>query len=325
MNSSEEEGQIKFYKRKISNNREFEYEMTDKIGEGTFGEVYIGIYKNKKYALKKMFYGNEKNGIPLTTLREIRILKKIRHENIITLVDIKRKGLILYIVFEYMKYDLNKLIEQRMFSILEIRNVIFQILKGIEYLHRIKYIHRDMKSSNILVDENLNIKIADFGLARTFNRDGYTPDLVTLWYRPPEMLFGSNNYSEKIDIWGIGCILGEMLVRVPIFKGKSEINQLEKIIQICGSINERTLPGVSLHPNFKKYNLPQAPNRLQTHFKEYDPVAVDLLSKLLIIDPNNRISSIEALNHDFFNREKFKRKSMEYLNNKKILNQRNID
>ncbi|KAG0441186.1 Cyclin-dependent kinase F-1 [Dictyocoela muelleri] len=406
MSDSHEEGEIKLYDELKNIKQKIDYKILHKIGEGTFGEVFFGRYKDQKYALKRIPYNkdnNENKGIPLPVIREIKILKRLKNKNIIRLYEVQREKFCLFMVFEYMNSDLHRTIQRINLSLDEIKNVMKQILKGVDYLHKLGIVHRDMKSSNILIDEHtLDVKIADFGLARYLddpnkskesvrfenvlkNCNGYdnseyeqcisndkkyiindiTPDdthnllissveknsydgtkiisskyqkndnsedsenkinkaarytagLVTLWYRPPEMLFGGEFYDEKIDIWGVGCIFGEILLGYPMFRGADEHDQLLKIINLCGTINERTLPGVSNHPDYKKYNLPQAPNRISYIFCNFDQIAVDLLSKLLFIDPQKRISASDALNHKFVGELKLKRRLSDSYKSKRV-------
>ncbi|KAG0419511.1 putative CTD kinase subunit alpha like protein, partial [Dictyocoela roeselum] len=152
------------------------------------------------------------------------------------------------------------------------------------------------------------------------NPPQYTAGLVTLWYRPPEMLFGSRYYDEKIDIWGVGCIFAEILFRKPIFQGADEYDQLLKIISVCGTINERTLPGVSNHPVYNEYKLPQGPNRISYVFRGFDPLSADLIGKLLCIDPRKRISGEKAVEHKFF--ECFKRRMPDTLKSKRVFSEK---
>ena len=192
-------------------------EILELVGKGTFGVVFkVKIKPNfqkeftrirEHYALKEILTENEKEGFPITAIREIMLLKRIKHENIIELDDIvfSNKENKVFLVFEYMEHDLAGLIDRNIhFSIPNIKYILYSLLKGLEYLHSNHILHRDIKSSNALINNKGDIKIADFGLAKMFNPKYLTNRVVTLWYRSPELLLGSNQYDASVDIWSIG-------------------------------------------------------------------------------------------------------------------------
>jgi len=220
------------------------YERVDQVGEGTFGKVYKARVKgtgkqnlnlkSEFVALKKILMENEKEGFPLTAIREIMILKRLNHKNIINLLEIvtskpseknKFRGNV-YLVFEYMEHDLSGLVGRKYdFTVPIIKTIMKQLLLGLEYLHDNNIIHRDIKGANILINNKGELKLADFGLARLYNPDNkipknYTNKVVTLWYRAPELLLGENNYGPAIDMWSVGCVFSELLTGQPAFKGK---------------------------------------------------------------------------------------------------------
>ncbi|XP_043494436.1 cyclin-dependent kinase 9-like [Polistes fuscatus] len=297
------------------------YEKILKIGQGTFGEVFKGIDKtnpNKFVALKKILT-EKKQEFPRTALREISLLKTLDHENVIQLIEVCRtKGTSesqyetsFYIVLEFCEYDLAGLLSNPnvKFTLGEIKKVLQQILNGLFYIHKRKVIHRDIKSANILIKKSGILKIADFGLARRFNEvkatktKGYTSKVVTLWYRPPELLLGSRMYGPPIDIWGVGCIMAEMWIRKPIMPGHTEQKQLVYISQMCGSITKKVWPKVTECPLYNKLNLPENQTRkVKESMGKFikDSNALDLLDKLLLLDPDKRIDAHDALDHDFF-------------------------
>jgi len=225
------------------------YQKVNQVGEGTFGKVYKAKLKNftKKtfhakgefVALKKILVENEREGFPITAIREIMILKKLNHPNIVSLYDIVTskanckngfKGNV-YLVFEYMEHDLSGLLAKKYdFSVPMIKCIVRQIFKGIEFMHSNNIMHRDLKPANILVNNQGEVKIGDFGLARYFspiNLSGiyskkYTNGVVTLWYRAPELLLGSSHYGPSLDVWSLGCMLAELVLGYPLFRGKSE-------------------------------------------------------------------------------------------------------
>ncbi|XP_019876610.1 cyclin-dependent kinase 9 [Aethina tumida] len=298
------------------------YEKVAKIGQGTFGEVFKAKDRrnsSKFVAMKKVLMDNEKEGFPITALREIRILQLLKHENVVNLIEIcrtkatqnNRYRSTFYLVFEFCEHDLAGLLSNVnvKFSLGEIKKVVQQLLNGLYYIHSNKILHRDMKAANVLITKNGVLKLADFGLARAFstNKSGmpnrFTNRVVTLWYRPPELLLGERNYGPPVDLWGAGCIMAEMWTRSPIMQGNSEQQQLTLISQLCGSITPAVWPDVENLELYRTMDLPQQQKRkVKERLKPYmkDPYACDLLDKLLVLDPSRRADSDTALNHDFF-------------------------
>ncbi|XP_063708176.1 cyclin-dependent kinase 9 [Culicoides brevitarsis] len=303
-------------------NESSKYEKVAKIGQGTFGEVFKAREKNhnKKFvAMKKVLMDNEKEGFPITALREIRILQLLKHENVVNLIEIcrtkatqnNRYRSTFYLVFDFCEHDLAGLLSNInvKFSLGEIKKVMQQLLNGLYYIHSNKILHRDMKAANVLITKNGVLKLADFGLARAFSvsKNGqpnkYTNRVVTLWYRPPELLLGDRNYGPPVDMWGGGCIMAEMWTRSPIMQGNTEQQQLVFISQLCGSLTPDVWPGVENLELYQKMELPMGHKRkVKERLRPYvkDQYGVDLLDKLLQLDPNERIDADTALNHDFF-------------------------
>ncbi|XP_005908506.2 cyclin-dependent kinase 9 [Bos mutus] len=297
------------------------YEKLAKIGQGTFGEVFKAKHRKtgQKVALKKVLMENEKEGFPITALREIKILQLLKHENVVNLIEICRtkaspynrcKGSI-YLVFDFCEHDLAGLLSNVLvkFTLSEIKRVMQMLLNGLYYIHRNKILHRDMKAANVLITRDGVLKLADFGLARAFSLaknsqpNRYTNRVVTLWYRPPELLLGERDYGPPIDLWGAGCIMAEMWTRSPIMQGNTEQHQLALISQLCGSITPEVWPNVDKYELFEKVELVKGQKRkVKDRLKAYvrDPYALDLIDKLLVLDPAQRIDSDDALNHDFF-------------------------
>ena len=298
------------------------YEKLAKIGQGTFGEVFKARDKqnrSKIVALKKVLMDNEKEGFPITALREIRILQLLNHENIVNLIEIcrskasqfNRHKSTFYLVFDFCEHDLAGLLSNFnvKFSLGEIKSVMKQLLNGLYYIHSNKIIHRDMKAANVLITRQGGLKLADFGLARaiTINKGNqpnrYTNRVVTLWYRPPELLLGERNYGPPVDLWGAGCIMAEMWTRSPIMQGNTEQHQLTLIAQLCGAITPDVWPGVENLDLYSKLEVPKNQRRrVKERLRPYvkDQFAVDLLDKLLCLCPGKRLDANSALDHDFF-------------------------
>ncbi|XP_013446531.2 cyclin-dependent kinase G-2 isoform X2 [Medicago truncatula] len=245
-----------------------EFERLNKIDEGTYGVVYRA--KDKKtgevVALKKVKMEKEKEGFPLTSLREINILLSFHHPYIVDVKEVVVGSSLdsIFMVMEYMEHDLKGLMEsmKQPFSQSEVKCLMIQLLEGVKYLHDNWVLHRDLKTSNLLLNNRGELKICDFGLARQYGSPlkPYTHLVVTLWYRAPELLLGAKQYSTAIDMWSLGCIMAELLSKEPLFNGKTEFDQLDKIFRILGTPNETIWPGFSKLPgvkvNFVKHQLP---------------------------------------------------------------------
>eukprot|EP01120_Amphizonella_sp_Union-15-10_P005906 TRINITY_DN1817_c0_g5_i1.p1 TRINITY_DN1817_c0_g5~~TRINITY_DN1817_c0_g5_i1.p1 ORF type:complete len:470 (+),score=52.15 TRINITY_DN1817_c0_g5_i1:33-1412(+) len=293
------------------------YHKMEQIGEGTYGQVYKArnIHTNEIVALKKIRMDNEKEGFPITAIREIKILKELNQVNIVKLKDIvtsksaedkKKKGSI-YLVFEYMEHDLAGLIELHShmgFREDQIKCYMKQLLEGLHYLHTNNVLHRDIKASNLLISDRGVLKLADFGLARPISKRGsglYTNNVITLWYRPPELLLGAQEYGSSVDCWSVGCILAELLWKKPIFPGKTEIDQIDLIFRLCGSPTDDTWPDAKVLPWFKSFKPKNTYKpRLREVFQNFPPAAIELIEQLLTLDPKKRITADKALRSPYF-------------------------
>ncbi|CAK8578118.1 unnamed protein product [Lathyrus sativus] len=290
-----------------------QYEKVEKIGEGTYGVVYKARDRvtNETIALKKIRLEQEDEGVPSTAIREISLLKEMQHRNIVRLQDVVHSEKRLYLVFEYLDLDLKKHMDSSPEFSKDQRQVkmfLYQILCGIAYCHSHRVLHRDLKPQNLLIDRSSNaLKLADFGLARAFGIPvrTFTHEVVTLWYRAPEILLGSRHYSTPVDVWSVGCIFAEMINQRPLFPGDSEIDELFKIFRITGTPNEDTWPGVTSLPDFKSA-FPKWPSKdLATLVPSLEPSGLDLLSSMLRLDPSRRITARGALDHEYFKDIKF--------------------
>ncbi|XP_027334041.1 cyclin-dependent kinase G-2-like [Abrus precatorius] len=293
-----------------------EFERLNKINEGTYGIVFRA--KDKKtgeiVALKKVKMEKEKEGFPMTSLREINILLSFHHRSIVDVKEVVVGSSLdsIFMVMEYMEHDLKGLMEamKQPFSQSEVKCLMLQLLEGMKYLHDNWVLHRDLKTSNLLLNNRGELKICDFGLARQYGSPlkPYTHLVVTLWYRAPELLLGKKQYSTAIDMWSLGCIMAELLSKEPLFNGKTEFDQLDKIFRILGTPNEAIWPGFSELPRAKVKFVKHQYNLLRKKFPATSftgsPVlsdsGFDLLNKLLTYDPEKRITAEEALNHEWF-------------------------
>ena len=289
-----------------------DYQKIEKLGSGAYGTVYKALMKKnqKIVAIKRIKINLDSEGIPSSALREISILRNLRHENIEKILDIITTEKKLYMVLEFMEYDLQSFFEKLNqdpkivnYSHEELIKIILkQILKGVEYLHSKKIIHRDLKPQNILINKDLVIKLGDFGLSRkiSFEKKPHTQEVLSLWYRAPELLMGSNIYDEGIDIWSIGCIFGFLVLKKTLFEGDSEIDQLNKIMQFLGTPNFNQIPYYNNLNIFNNQFVYFSPSDFNEKFNNLDDYGKDLLKKMLNYDPDQRISCKDALNHPYF-------------------------
>uniref|UniRef100_A0A4W3IXJ7 Cyclin-dependent kinase 10 n=1 Tax=Callorhinchus milii TaxID=7868 RepID=A0A4W3IXJ7_CALMI len=252
-----------------------EFVKLNRIGEGTYGIVYRAhdTKSDEIVALKKVRMDKEKDGIPISSLREINLLLKVRHPNIVELKEVVVGTHLdsIFLVMGYCEQDLASLLEnmQSPFSEAQVKCIILQVLKGLQYLHENFIIHRDLKVSNLLMTDKGCVKIADFGLARTYGvpLKPMTPKVVTLWYRAPELLLGTKTQTTAIDMWAVGCILAELLAHKPMLPGSSEIHQIDLIVQLLGTPNENIWPGFSKLSLVGQYTLRKQPyNNLKHKF-----------------------------------------------------------
>jgi len=283
------------------------FQKLEKIGEGTYGVVYKAKDKEsgRTVALKKIRLDTESDGVPSTAIREISLLKELNHPNVVRLLDVVHSEKKLFLVFEYLDRDLKKYMDSVPaggISLPLVKSYLYQLLSGIAFCHSHRILHRDLKPQNLLIDSQGSIKLADFGLARAFGVPvrSYTHEVVTLWYRAPEILLGCRYYSTPVDVWSIGCIFAEMITRRALFPGDSEIDQLFRIFRTLGTPDERLWPGVSDFPDYKS-SFPKWPvqNLLQV-IPALTQAGADLLQQMLTYEPTRRLSARNALSHRFF-------------------------
>lgn len=314
------------------------FQKIEKIGEGTYGVVYKARNRatGKVVALKKIRPETENEGIPATTIREILLLRNLKHSCIVDLMEIIHNDNKMYLVFEYIENDLKRLIDMYninnkstegyssdglgysnnsngAFPFKAIKKMSYQLATAVAFCHSKNIFHRDLKPQNILVDKQFNIKLADFGLGRAANIPlrSYTAEIITLWYRPPELLLGCKYYDASVDIWSLACIMVEMAMLTPLFMGDSEIDQLYKIFRILGTPNNKVWNGVENLPNYKKdFSEFRKKDLLEVIKSNCNCVSYgnnnilgglsSLVKKMLVYDPLMRISADEALLDAFF-------------------------
>jgi len=260
-------------------------------------------------ALKKFIMKNEKDGFPVTAIREIRLLKELDHKNIIKLKEIvtgkpvenEEVGSV-YLVFEFMDHDMAGLLDSGIYMQEEHVKCYFkQLLEGLHYLHSNNILHRDIKTSNLLINNKGILKLADFGLARPISETDpgkYTNKVITLWYRPPELLLGTEEYGAEVDMWSAGCILGELLSqdKRAILQGNTEADQLDRIFKLIGTPTEEIWPDAKQLPWYKSYTpTKQYKSRLREKYKNSGEPTIELLENLLCIDPKKRYTTSDAL------------------------------
>ncbi|MEW5300956.1 MAG: hypothetical protein WDW36_003843 [Sanguina aurantia] len=290
------------------------YEKLHRIGEGTYGVVYKARDRStgEIVALKKVRFDRCRDGVPVTSIRELRVLQNCSHPSIVQLKKVVTgsKADSVFLVFEYCEHDLGRLLDAMpaKFSIAEVKCLMKQLLEAVAYLHQRWTVHRDLKLSNLLYTGQGMLKLCDFGLARYYNSHGaaMTPRVVTLWYRAPEVLLGSDTYDESIDMWAMGCIFGELLRHQPLFPAKDEIQCLKMMSELLGTPTPRIWPGMSDLPLCSRVRLAEQPyNFLAKTFSEVSAEGVALLDALLTYDPKERISAADALRHPFFSERPF--------------------
>ncbi|KAF7971851.1 hypothetical protein HWV62_19787 [Athelia sp. TMB] len=285
------------------------YAKIEKVG--TYGVVYKArdTQNNSIVALKKIRLEAEDEGVPSTAIREISLLKELKDDNIVKLLDIVHADQKLYLVFEFLDVDLKRYMEQAVqgtgppLSLDITKKFTHQLTSGLLYCHSHRILHRDLKPQNLLIDKRNNLKLADFGLARAFGipMRTYTHEVVTLWYRAPEVLLGSRHYSTAIDMWSVGCIFAEMVCKgQPLFPGDSEIDQIFKIFRILGTPSEENWPGVRQLPDYKPTFPQWSQQDLASIVPQLDEAGIDILTVLLTYDTAKRISAKRALVHPYF-------------------------
>ncbi|EON98659.1 putative ctd kinase subunit alpha protein [Phaeoacremonium minimum UCRPA7] len=283
------------------------------IGSGTYGKVFkaVHVYTKNLVALKRIRMEGERDGFPVTAVREIKLLQSLRHINIVNLQEVMVEKNDCFMVFEYMSHDLTGILNHPTFKLdaAQRKHLAMQLFEGLDYLHKRGVLHRDIKAANILVSSDGILKLADFGLARFYAKRhqlDYTNRVITIWYRSPELLLGETQYGPGVDIWSAACVMVEIFTRHAIFPGDGgEISQLDKIYAVLGTPNKAEWPGLVdmpwfelLRPGYRKSNV------FAEKYKEKLPAAAfELLAAMFQYDPAKRPSATEVLEHPYFTTE----------------------
>ncbi|KIJ68277.1 hypothetical protein HYDPIDRAFT_81366 [Hydnomerulius pinastri MD-312] len=287
------------------------YERLNQIEEGSYGVVFRARDKETGdiVALKKLKLDEEKHGFPITALREINALMSCRHENVVRIREVVVGDTLtqVFVVMDFIEHDLKTLLTLMPSPFLqsEIKTLMLQLLSAVAHCHSNWILHRDLKTSNLLMNNRGTIKVADFGLARRYGDPvgvgGLTQLVVTLWYRAPEILLGATKYSTAIDMWSVGCIFAELLLKEPLFQAKGEIELLSMIFKLLGPPTNSSWPEYASLPLAKTITLPSPhAHQLRQRFHHMTTSGIDLLMSLLTYDPEQRITAEEALRHPYF-------------------------
>ncbi|KAI1413749.1 kinase-like protein [Hypoxylon sp. FL1857] len=297
------------------------YDKLNDIEEGAYGWVARAkeIKTGKVVALKRLKIDpNDTAGLPETGLREIQILKDCAHRNIVELREVvvgddTSRIENVFLVLEFLEHDLMSILGDmpEPFLASEVKTLLLQLAGGVAYLHDHWVLHRDLKTSNLLLNNRGQLKIADFGMAR-YVGDPPPPKLtqlvVTLWYRAPELLLGAKTYGAAIDMWSVGCIFGELLTREPLLQGKTEVDELSKIFELCGIPTDESWPGFRRLPNARHLRLPKSSTTntgpvIRARFPLLTTAGCALLTSLLSLNPDQRPTAKEMLQHEFFKQD----------------------
>lgn len=280
------------------------------VGSGTYGKVFkaIHVYTKNLVALKKIRMDGEKDGFPVTAIREIKLLQSLKHENVVCLQEVMVENNDCFMVFEYLSHDLTGLLNHPTFKLEHShkKHLAKQLFDGLNHLHRRGVLHRDIKAANILISNTGLLKLADFGLARFYSKTGqpdYTNRVITIWYRSPELLLGETQYGPAVDIWSAACVMIEIFTKHAIFPGDGgEINQLDKIYNVLGTPTRAEWPGLVdmawfelLRPLERKHN-----TFAEKYQERLTPAAFELLQAMLLYDPSKRPTASDVLEHPYF-------------------------
>ncbi|XP_049429392.1 mitogen-activated protein kinase 12 [Epinephelus fuscoguttatus] len=285
------------------------YRELRQVGTGAYGTVCSAVDSRAgtKVAIKKLYRPFQSELFAKRAYRELRLLKHMKHENVIGLFDVFTADLSLdrfhdfYLVMPFMGTDLGKLMKLQRLSEEKIQYLVYQMLKGLKYIHSAGIIHRDLKPGNLAINQDCELKILDFGLARQADSE-MTGYVVTRWYRAPEVILSWMHYTQTVDIWSVGCIMAEMLQGKPLFKGSDHLDQLTEIMKLTGTPSQEFISKLESE-DAKSYirSLPKVEKKdLQKVFPTTNPQAVSVLEHMLLLDPESRVTAAEALEMPYF-------------------------
>ncbi|KAH3756504.1 extracellular response kinase [Pelomyxa schiedti] len=282
------------------------YEIQQRLGKGAYGVVWKAMdrVRNEKVALKKIFDAFQNQTDAQRTYREIVFLQQLGgHENIIRLLDVHKaeNDKDIYLVFEFMETDLHAVIRAGILEDIHKQYTVYQLVKALKWIHSAGVIHRDIKPSNLLLNSECLVKVADFGLARSVDSAGLTDYVATRWYRAPEILLGSSKYTAGIDMWSVGCILGELIGAKPMFPGTSTMNQVDRVLEVTGRPTHEDIEVInSPYANHMLEQLPPSVKKnLSDSYPQATEEAIDLMERLLQFNPLKRPTAEEALEHPY--------------------------
>ncbi|XP_074987386.1 cyclin-dependent kinase-like 3 isoform X8 [Caretta caretta] len=288
------------------------YETLGKVGEGSYGTVVKCKHKETGQIVAiKIFYEKPEKSVNKIAMREIKFLKQFRHENLVNLIEVFRQKKKIHLVFEFIDHTVLDELQHYCQGLdnKRLRRYLFQILRAIEYLHSNNVIHRDIKPENILVSQTGITKLCDFGFARTLAAPGdiYTDYVATRWYRAPELVLKDTTYGKPVDIWALGCMIIEMATGNPYLPSSSDLDLLHKIVTKVGNLTPHLQSIFIRSPVFSGVVLPevQHPKNARKKYPKLCALLADIVHACLQMDPTNRISSTDLLQHDYFTRDGF--------------------
>lgn len=279
-----------------------------KVGEGTYAVVYLGTKQStsRRIAIKEIKTSEFKDGLDMSAIREVKYLQEMQHQNVIELVDIFMASENLNLVLEFLPSDLEMVIKDKsiLFTPADIKSWMLMTLRGVHHCHRNFILHRDLKPNNLLIAPDGQIKVADFGLARTMPlaHELLTSNVVTRWYRAPELLFGAKHYTSAIDVWSVGVIFAELMLRIPYLPGANDVDQMEVTFRALGTPTDKEWPEVSTFPSYNKLQIYPPPSReeLRRRFIAASENALSLMRGMLTMNPQKRWDAVQCLESAYF-------------------------
>ncbi|SCV04229.1 LANO_0G08944g1_1 [Lachancea nothofagi CBS 11611] len=285
-----------------------EYSKEKKVGEGTYAVVYVGTKRssNRRIAIKEIKTSGFKDGLDMSAIREVKYLQEMQHANVIELVDVFMAQNNLNLVLEFLPADLEMIIKDTsiLFTQADIKSWLLMTLRGVHHCHRNFILHRDLKPNNLLLAPDGQLKLADFGLARNMGspQEFLTSNVVTRWYRAPELLFGAKHYTGAVDMWSVGVIFAELMLRIPYLPGKDDIDQIDVTFRALGTPTDKDWPEISTFGTYNKIQFYPPPSReeLRRRFIAATENALSLMSGMLVMNPHKRLDPIQCLTSEYF-------------------------